>query len=47
MLTSFNNNEDKICLFLEDDIGRLNVRSHARSHDPGSCDHGITVYLQF
>ena len=33
MMTSFNNNEEKICLFLKDDVGRSRVRSRARSHN--------------
>ena len=47
MMTSFDNNKDKICLFLKNDVGgspiRACARSHIRSHDPRSYDHGITA----
>ena len=41
-MTSFDNNEDKICLLFKDDIGRSCVRSCAKLYDPGSCDYGVT-----
>ena len=47
MITSFNNNEDKICLLLEDNVGGSCVRLRARSHDLGSCDYGITIAFPF
>ena len=43
MMTSFDNNEDKICLLLKDDVNGLYVRSRARSHNPKSYDHGIIL----
>ena len=45
MMTSFDNNEDKVCLLLKDDVGGLHVRSHTRSYDLGSCDYGDTPLL--
>ena len=41
MMTSFDNNKDKVCLFLKNDVGRSCVRSHAKSRDLGSCDHSV------
>ena len=46
-MTSFNNNKDKICLHFKDDVGGLRVRSHARSNDPGSRDHDVTIAFFF
>ena len=42
-MTSFDNNEDKVCLLFNDNIGRSRIRLHARSHDHRSHDHGIKV----
>ena len=42
-MTNFDNNEDNVCLLLKDDVGGLRIRSRARSHNHGSCDHGVTV----
>ena len=46
-MTSFNNNEDKDCLLLKDDVGKSRVRSFARSHirsqDYRSRDHSVTI----
>ena len=42
MITSFDNNEDKVYLLFKNDVAGLHVRSHARSHDPRSCDYGVT-----
>ena len=47
MMTSFDNNEDKICLLLKDDVSGLHVRSRARSHDLKFGDHGITIAFLF
>ena len=47
MMTSFNNNENKVCLLLKDDVGMLHVRSHAKSHDHRFCDHSITIAFFF
>ena len=51
MITSFNNNEDKICLLFKDDVGGSRIRSCARSrvrlYDHRSCDHGITIAFAF
>ena len=47
MMTSFDNNKDKVYLLLKDDVGRSRVRSRAKSHDPGSHDHGITIAFLF
>ena len=45
-MTSFDNNEDKVCSLLKNDVSRSCVRSHARSrvgsHDHGYCDYGVT-----
>ena len=47
-MTNFDNNKDKICLLLKDDVGRSCVRSYIRlnirSHDHNSCDHGVTNF---
>ena len=47
MITSFDNNENKVCLLLKDNVGRSRVKSFARSHDGSydhkSRDHGVTV----
>ena len=40
---SFDNNKDKVCLLFKDDVGGSRVRSNARSQDPGSRDHGVTI----
>ena len=46
-MTSFDNNEDKVCLLLKDDIDGSRVRSRTRSrvrlYDHRSCDHGVTL----
>ena len=46
MMTSFDNNKDKVCLLFKDDIGGSHVKSRARScvasHDCRSHDHNIT-----
>ena len=46
MITSFNNNENKVYLLLKDDVDGSCVRSRARLHDHMFCDHGITSYYQ-
>ena len=47
MMTSFDNNEDKVYLLLKNDIGRsrieLRARSHVELYDHRSCDHGVTL----
>ena len=43
MMTSFDNNEDKVCSFLKDDVGGSRIKSHAKSHDLRSRDHDVTV----
>ena len=43
MITSFNNNEDKVYLLLKDNVGRSRIRSRAKSHDLGSCDYGVII----
>ena len=47
MMTSFDNNEDKVCLLLKDDVGESRIRSRAKSNDLGSHDHGITIAFLF
>ena len=47
MMKSFNNNENKVYLLLKDDVGGSRVRSCAKSHDPGSCDHSVTIAFLF
>ena len=42
MMTSFDNNEDKVCLLLKDDLKRSRVRSRARSYDLGFLNHVVT-----
>ena len=42
-MTSFDNNEDKVYLFFQDDISRSCVRSRTRSHDLCFRDHGVTA----
>ena len=41
MMTSFDNNEDKVCSFFKDDVGKSRIRLCARLHNFGSCDYGI------
>ena len=40
-MTSFDNNEDKIYLFLKNDGSGLRVKLRAKLHDPGSRDHDV------
>ena len=47
MMTSFDNNEDKVCLLFKDDIGGSRIRSRAKSHNPGSRDYGVTIAFLF
>ena len=51
MMTSFDNNENKICLLLKDDVGGSYVRSYARSrvgsYDHRSYNHGVTIAFLF
>ena len=51
MMASFDNNEDKVCLLLKDDVGRSHVgaraRSRVRSHNHRSCDHGVIIWHPF
>ena len=42
MMISLDNNKDKVCSLLKNDVGGSHIRSRARSHDPRSCNHGIT-----
>ena len=37
------NNKDKVCSLLKYDVGGSRVGSRARSHDPGSYDHSVTI----
>ena len=37
------NNEKKVCSLFKDDVGGSCVRSCARSHDPESRDHDVTI----
>ena len=46
-MTSFDNNKDKVCLLFKDDVGGSYVRSRAKSHDPGSRDHSVTIVFFF
>ena len=46
MMTSFDNNEDKVCLLLKDDVGGSYIRSRAKSYDLGSHDYGVTLVKQ-
>ena len=46
-MTSFDNNEDKVCLLLKDDVSESRVRSPARSHNPEFCDHNVTISFFF
>ena len=43
MMTSFDNNKDKVCLLLKDDVGESCIRSHVRSHDYRYHDHGVII----
>ena len=47
MMTSFDKNEDKVCSLLKDYVGGSRVKSRAKSHNPGSHDHGITITFLF
>ena len=42
MIISFDNNENKVCSLLKNNVGRSRIRSCARSYDLGSCDHAVT-----
>ena len=46
MMTSSDNNKDKLCLLLKDNVGGSRVRSCAGSriglHDYRFCEHGVT-----
>ena len=42
-MTRFDNNKDKVCLFLKDDVGKSRIRLRAKSHDPWSRDHDVTI----
>ena len=41
-MTNFNNNEDKICLLLKDDVNGSGIKSRARSYNHKSRNHGVT-----
>ena len=41
------NNEDKIRSLLRNDIGKSQIRSLARSHDPRFCDHSVISTFWF
>ena len=43
MITSFDNNKDKVCLLLKDDVGGSYVRSRAKSHNPGSRNYNVIL----
>ena len=47
MIMSFNNNENRIYLLLNDDVGGLRFRSYARSHvrsnNHRSRDYDVTI----
>ena len=47
MITSFDNNEDNVCLLLKDNVDKLRVRSHARSHNPEFREHGVIITFFF
>ena len=46
-MTSFDNNEDKVCLLLKHDVDGSRVRLYVKSHVPGSCDHGVIITFLF
>ena len=46
-MTSFDNNEDKVCSLLENDVGGSRVKSRIRLYDPWSCDYGIAIAFLF
>ena len=46
MITSFDNNEDNVCLFLKDDVGGSRVRLHAKLHDLGSYNYIVTLVFR-
>ena len=46
-MTSFDNNKDKVCLLLKDDVGNSRIRSHSRLHNLESCDHDIIIAFFF
>ena len=51
MMTSLDNNKDKVYLLLKDDIGGSHIKSrirlYIRSHDPRSCNHGFIIAFLF
>ena len=40
------NNKDKVCLLLKDDVGGSYVRSRPRLYNPESCDYGVTLLIK-
>ena len=47
MMTSFDNNKDKVCLIFKNNVGRLRVRLYARLYNFGSCDYSVTIAFLF
>ena len=46
-MTNFDNNKDKVCLLLKDNVGGSYVRSRAKSHDHMFRDYRITIAFLF
>ena len=46
-MTSFDNNEYKVCSLLKDNVGGSRVKSYVKSYDPKSCDYGVTIAFFF
>ena len=47
MMTSFDDNEDKVCSFVKDNVCGSCVRLRVKSYDPGSRDYGITEDIDY
>ena len=47
MMMSSDNNKNKVCLHLKDDVGGSRVRLRARSNDLEFCDHVVTIVFLF
>ena len=46
-MKSFDNNKNKVCLLLKDDVGGLRVKSHTRLHNFGSYNYSVTIAFFF
>ena len=47
MMTSFDNNKDKVYLLFKNYVGGSRFRSRARSHNHKSSDHSVIIAFFF